>query len=217
LSKSSAPCYQQTYHRLCLDLARTVRYQRYFKLPTHTRPLILLLLSDVLLICPAIHRPAIYHHIHSDASSSLHVDLQTYDESQDSSVGTCAILRHFASRVTEDFILVPCDFIPPPSLPLSLLLNKFRVDAISDGAIATTCWFETHKPAKDTFPEEWGPHIPPTSIVWDEPSGTLLYVDTPDDQERNADEIVLRMSLLSQSVPLHSASFNPLTAPILLL
>jgi translation initiation factor eIF-2B subunit gamma len=145
----------------------------------------------------------------------MHIDLQTYDESQESSVGTCDILRHFSSRIKEDFVLVPCDFIPPPSLPLSLLLNKFRVDAVSDGAIATTCWFEVHKPAKDAFPEEWGPHVPSTSIVWDEPSGTLLYVDTPDDQERNAEEFVLRMSLLSQFVPFRPASFSVLMATIL--
>jgi translation initiation factor eIF-2B subunit gamma len=153
--------------------------------------------------------------MHSDASSSLHIDLQTYDESQESSVGTCAILRHFSSRIKEDFILVPCDFIPPPSLPLSLLLNKFRVDVVSDGSIATTCWFETHKPAKEAFPEEWGPHIPPTSIVWDESSGTLLYVDTPDDQERDAEDIVLRMSLLSQFVPFPHVFCSRLTAPIM--
>lgn len=36
--------------------------------------------------------------------------------------------------------------------------------------------------------------------MWDDLSGTLLYVDTSDDQERNAEEIVLRMSLLSQFV-----------------
>ncbi|GLB37163.1 putative nucleotidyl transferase [Lyophyllum shimeji] len=158
-------------------------------------------IKDVLLICPSIHRPAIYHHIHSGASvslSSLRIDLQTYDESQDSSAGTCTLLRHFSSRITEDFVLVPCDFIPPPSLPLTVLLNKFRADAISDGSIATTCWFADYKPEKGAFPEEWGPHPQPFPIVWDEDSGTLLHIDTPDDQDKNAEEIELRMALLSR-------------------
>ncbi|KAG5643607.1 hypothetical protein DXG03_000615 [Asterophora parasitica] len=155
-------------------------------------------IKDVLLICPSVHRAAIYHHIHSGASVSLRIDLQTYDESQDTSVGTCTLLRHFSSRIQEDFVLVPCDFIPPPSLPLSVLLNKFRADAISDGSIATTCWFADHKPEKGAFPEEWGPHPQPSPIVWDDASGTLLHIDTPDDQDRNSEEIELRMALLSR-------------------
>ncbi|KAG6813320.1 hypothetical protein H0H92_012133 [Tricholoma furcatifolium] len=129
--------------------------------------------------------------------SGIH-DIQTYDESQDSSVGTCTLLRHFSSRITEDFVLLPCDFLPPATLPLSTLLNKFRADAISDGSIATTCWFAEQKPEKAAFPDEWGPHPQPSPIVWDEASGTLLHIDTADDQDRNAEEIELRMALLSR-------------------
>ncbi|TFK44620.1 UDP-3-O-glucosamine N-acyltransferase [Crucibulum laeve] len=156
-------------------------------------------IKDVLLICPSMHRPAIYHHIHSDVTTSaLRIDLQTYDESQDSGVGTCTLLRQFAPRITGDFVLVPCDFVPPPSLPLSVLLNKFRVDSVSDGALATTCWYESHKPEKNASPEEWGPIASPTLIIWDDLSGTLLHIDTPDDVDRNVDEVELRMSMLSQ-------------------
>src|SRR5882762_6343057 len=101
---------------------------------------------DVLLVCPSSHRAAISHYIHSDTSSasfsSLRIDLQSYDESQDLSIGTCTLLRHFSNRIAGDFILVPCDFVTPPSLPLTKLLNKFRTDSTSDGAIATACWFE---------------------------------------------------------------------------
>lgn len=156
-----------------------------------------------MLICPAIHRPAIYHHIHSDASvlpSPLRIDLQTYDESPDTSVGTCTLLRHFSSRIPEDFVLVPCDFIPPLTLPLSILLNKFRADAISDGSIATTCWIASHTPEKGAFPDEWGPLPRPMPIIWDQQTGTLLHVDTPDDQDRNAEELELRMALLNRLV-----------------
>ena len=155
--------------------------------------------SDVLLICPTIHRPALHHYIHSDApSSNLHIDLQTYDETVASCVGTCTLLRHFAHRIQEDFVLLSCDFISPPSLPLSTLLNRFRADSGSDGSIATTCWYSTSKPGKTGSPEEWGPAAPPTSIVWDDTSGTLLHIDTTDDLDKNSEELELRMSLLSR-------------------
>ena len=93
---------------------------------------------------------------------------------------------------------MPCDFIPPPSLPLSAILNKFRTDGMSDGSIATTCWFENSKLDKGNFPEEWGPPPAPTAIVWDDTSGTLLYIDTLDDQDRNGEDLELRMSLLTR-------------------
>ncbi|KAF9461333.1 UDP-3-O-glucosamine N-acyltransferase [Collybia nuda] len=158
-------------------------------------------IKDVLLICPTIHRPAIYHHIHSDTSVSpslLRIDLQTYDETPDTNVGTCTLLRHFSNRIPEDFVLVPCDFIAPPSLPLSTLLNRFRADAISDGSIATTCWIGAYAPEKGAFPDEWGPLPKPMPIVWDEFTETLLHVDTTDDQDRNAEELELRVSMLTR-------------------
>lgn len=117
---------------------------------------------DVLLICPSRHRSLIHHHIHSDVSSAaLKIDLQTYDDVLDSHIGTCDLLRQFSSRIKEDFVVVPCDFIPSPSLRLSDLLNKFRIDAVSEGSLATTCWFASQPPEKGTFVEEWG--IAPTS------------------------------------------------------
>ncbi|EIW82942.1 UDP-3-O-glucosamine N-acyltransferase [Coniophora puteana RWD-64-598 SS2] len=157
-------------------------------------------IEDVLLICPSSHKHAISHYVQSSSASftSLNIDIQTYDESQEMSTGTCSILRHFSSRIQEDFVIMPCDFIPPPSLPLSTILNKFRTDAMSDGSIATTCWFENSKLDKGAFPEEWGPPPTPTTIVWDDTSGTLLYVDTLDDQDRNGQDFELRMSLLTR-------------------
>ena len=88
-------------------------------------------------------------------------------------------------------------------LPLSTLLAKFRTEALADGAIATTCWFAgTKKNEKDksTTPEEWGPFPEPTVIVWDETTGTLLHVDTPDAIDENADEMEVRMALLDRYV-----------------
>jgi len=160
--------------------------------------------KNVLLICPSSHRAAISHYIHSDTSStsfsSLRIDLQSYDESQDLSIGTCTLLRHFSNRVTGDFILIPCDFVTPPSLPLTKILNKFRIDSTSDGAIATACWFEpqNQKLGKDAIPEEWGFSSSMAPIIWDESTGTLLHIDTPDDVDRNGEELELRMALLSK-------------------
>lgn len=175
-------------------------------LPISNKPMIDYVLSwieksgikDVLLICPPSHRPSISHFIYSESlasSPSLCIDLQTFDDSQGLSVGTCSVLRHFSSRIKEDFVILPCDFIPPPSLPLSKLLNKFRIETMSDGAIVTTCWFEPPS-GKTTVPEEWGTNSQATPIVWDNSTGTLLYVDTLDNTDRNPEEVELRMSLL---------------------
>lgn len=163
---------------------------------------------DVLLICPSSHRSPIHHHIHSDvSSSSLRIDLQTYDEDRDSNTGTCALLRHFSNRIPEDFVIVPCDFMPPPSLPLSILLNKFRADALSEASLATTCWYSSQVPDKTTFPEEWGPLPSLSPMIWDPTSDTLLHIDTPDDQDRNGHEIELKMALLDRWVFLSTLVF----------
>ncbi|KAG7086662.1 hypothetical protein E1B28_002602 [Marasmius oreades] len=157
-------------------------------------------IKDVLLICPTTHKAAISHHIHSDltaASSSLRIDVQTYDESTETPGGTCALLRHFSSRITEDFVVLPCDFLPPSTLPLTSILNKFRTESISDGSLATTCWFAAHQQEKNTIVEEWGSPPAPSPIVWDESTGTLLHIDSPDDLDWNSEELELRMSLLS--------------------
>ncbi|KAJ7072401.1 UDP-3-O-glucosamine N-acyltransferase [Mycena amicta] len=155
-------------------------------------------IKDVLLIAPAIHRPAISHHIHSHPYSSLRIDIQSYEETAETGVGTCSLLRHFSSRISRDFVILPCDFIPPPTLPLSTLLNQFRTDTLSDGLIATTCWFTPPKSDKNPTPDEWGHNAPSVSIVWHKPSATLLYVDTPDDQDQNSDELEMPMSMLSR-------------------
>jgi len=152
---------------------------------------------DVLLICPTRHRSSIYHHIHSDiSSSSLRIDLQTFDDSEIS--GTSALLRQFSARITGDFVIVPVDFIPPPTLPLSILLDKFRVEASSKACLAISCWYPTRPPDKGSLIEEWGPPVGRFTIVWDAPTGTLLQIDTPDDQDKNPDSIELRMSMLSR-------------------
>ncbi|KAI0633602.1 UDP-3-O-glucosamine N-acyltransferase [Trametes polyzona] len=158
-------------------------------------------ITDVLLICPTSHRSAMSNYIQSDVSSSLpslRIDLQTFEESQDMAPGTCTVLRHFASRIKSDFIVLPCDFVPPPSLTLSRLLNKFRTESTYDGAIATTCFYEASKPDKGSVTEDWGMLPVNMPIVFDDKTGTLLHIDTPDDVDRNSDDFLLRMSLLTQ-------------------
>lgn len=159
-------------------------------------------ITEVLLICPTAHRPSIFHHIHSDSSSSsypsLHVDVQTYDESPDQPIGTCAVLKHFSSRIQRDFILLPCDFVPPEGLSLTTILNKYRIESNLGGAIVTSCWLKVHVSPASGIPDEWNPTRASVPIIWDKKSGTLLYVDTPDDRDRNADELEIRMSLLSR-------------------
>ncbi|OSD07073.1 UDP-3-O-glucosamine N-acyltransferase [Trametes coccinea BRFM310] len=158
-------------------------------------------ITDVLLICPASHRSAMSNYIQSDISSnypSLRIDLQTCEESQDMAPGTCTVLRQFSSRIQSDFVLLPCDFVPPPSLSLTQLLNKFRTESTYDGAIATACFYEAGKPDKGTVTEDWGMIPTNLPIVFDERSGTLLHIDSPDDVDNNSNEFELRMSLLSQ-------------------
>ncbi|KAL0563575.1 Translation initiation factor eIF-2B subunit gamma, partial [Marasmius crinis-equi] len=103
------------------------------------------------------------------------------------------------------FVVLPCDFIPPPLLPLSSILNKFRTESFTDGAMATTCRPQALKPTK----------TPP--IVWDESTGTLLHLDNLDDLVRNSEEIDLKMSLLSQygHTPMYSRFDNNKEVPVI--
>lgn len=71
---------------------------------------------------------------------------------------------------------------------------------MSLGSLATACWFTGHRPEKGAFPEEWGPSVRGVPIVWDDATGTLLHIDTLDDQDRNSEEVELRMSMLSRCV-----------------
>lgn len=153
-------------------------------------------------MCPARHKPAISHFVNSDSSvssfPSLRIDLQTFDENTELGVGTCAVLRHFAGRIKQDFVLLPCDFVPPPSFALTRVLDKFRLETTYDGTIATACFFEMHKVDKNAGIEEWGSLPTPVPIVWDQPSGTLLYVDTPDDVDKDSEDLQLSMAMLSK-------------------
>lgn len=149
-----------------------------------------------------MQKAAVTHYIRSDASTtafpSLRIDLQVYGDTQDMKSGTSAVLRNFAHKIKQDFVVLPCDFVPSPTFPLTRVLDKFRIEAPYDGSIATTCFYEWQKPEKGSSTEEWNSIPIPMPIVWDEPSGTLLYIDTPDDVDRDDAYIELNGSLLSR-------------------
>ena len=71
------------------------------------------------------------------------------------------------------------------------------MESASDGSILTSAWYEVPPQPDKHAGDEWGPHTPPTSVVWDEKSGSLLQVEVPDPSIRSDDEIELKMSLLS--------------------
>lgn len=176
--------------------------------------------ADVLLICPHSHRSAIAHHIHSDISSSsfpaLRIDIQTYDD-DDAPIGTCAILRRFANRIQvltcfiffqlyvpftdrrsnvfllqSDFIILPCDFIPPPNLSLSTVLNRYRANL--DKLVISTLFIEVTNDEEKNSEDSQAPPL----IAYDENSRTLLHVDYSTATE--VDELNLHMRLLWKSV-----------------
>lgn len=152
---------------------------------------------DVLIICPESHHSALYHHVNSEVSTSLRIDIQGFQESQDAGAGTCALLRHFSSRITKDFILLPCDFIPPVSFALQRILDKFRVDVTSGGTALTTCWIPSYGPDKNLHPPEWGTQSA-SSILYDEQTETLLYIDNAHDVDSNTGDFGFKVSLLSK-------------------
>lgn len=92
--------------------------------------------------------------------------------------------------------------MPPPSLRLETVLNKFRVESSADGALATALFFERPVPAKvkggADDADAWGPLPDALPVVYDEKSGTLLHIDTLDDRDRDEEDINLRMGLLNR-------------------
>ena len=58
------------------------------------------------------------------------------------------------------------------------------------------CESSRREKEKSQTDDAWSSLPPTTTIMYDESSGTLLHVDTPDDQDNNSDEIELRMAML---------------------
>jgi translation initiation factor eIF-2B subunit gamma len=165
----------------------------------------------VLLICPHTHRSAISNYIDNNSTSSsfgsLRIDVQGIEDVSESQQGTSAILLHFANRIKTDFILLPCDFIPPSSLPLTQVLNMFRAHVGAEEGIMTACWFETPND-KPPFEENDGT-AGAVPILWNAASSTLLYVSSINHRDSEGDEIALRASLLSKCVLVCMLSYTP--------
>jgi translation initiation factor eIF-2B subunit gamma len=83
-----------------------------------------------------------------------------------------------------DFIVLPCDFVPPPTLQLSTLLDAHR---IRDNAALTALFYERAEVGKD------GPDR--ILVGYDKSSETLLHVHELEKKDME-DEIALRMSML---------------------
>ncbi|CED85578.1 Translation initiation factor 2B, gamma subunit (eIF-2Bgamma/GCD1) [Phaffia rhodozyma] len=95
---------------------------------------------------------------------------------------TADLLRAYSNYLSTDFILLPCDFIPPPNLPLSALLDAHRT---RPNATMTSLFYERAEVGKD------GPER--ILVGWDRQTKSLLHVQEIEDVD---DEIELRMSLL---------------------
>ncbi|KAG8903347.1 hypothetical protein FRB99_003409 [Tulasnella sp. 403] len=142
--------------------------------------------ADVFIVCPSSHRSQITHFIYSnDAGSfpSLRINILTMDD--DESIGTADVLRDIASSIQSDFIVLPCDFIPPPELTLSKLLDTYRMD--TEGPVLTALLYERGEATKD------GP--PPFVVGLDEKQKTILHIPL----EESGDDLQIRTSLLWKS------------------
>ncbi|KZV82345.1 hypothetical protein EXIGLDRAFT_729844 [Exidia glandulosa HHB12029] len=153
--------------------------------------------TDVLLLCPESHANAISNYLSSDASSSafptLAITTHTFPDAYrtDPSKGSCTVLKEFANKITTDFIILPCDLVPPPSLPLSALLDKFRMD--TDGLILASLFHEVPSDRASLVPGD--PLEDPPVVLYDPTTETLLQIndDGSDDPEGEVD---VRMATL---------------------
>ncbi|TIB66366.1 hypothetical protein E3P78_00120 [Wallemia ichthyophaga] len=75
-------------------------------------------------------------------------------------------LRHFAHLINSDFIILPCDIIPPPSLPLSSLLQQHKTSHYN--TLITCLLYYNHL----DYGTREGPA--PFTCIHDKSSNTLL-------------------------------------------
>lgn len=72
----------------------------------------------------------------SDSGDSAYIALQP---TTPSAPGTARTLRRWRDWIRSDFIVLPCDITPPPSLPLTKLMNRHRNQT---GSLVTSLWYE---------------------------------------------------------------------------
>ncbi|KAG8812355.1 hypothetical protein FRC17_002063 [Serendipita sp. 399] len=104
-------------------------------LPINNKPMVSYCLSwleeadikEALIVCPPKHVSGLTDHIQA-TSPILKVEIHAYDSESEESTSTVAILKKISSRIQTDFIVLSCDFVPPPNLNLNRLLNLWRAD-----------------------------------------------------------------------------------------
>ncbi|KAB5591291.1 UDP-3-O-[3-hydroxymyristoyl] glucosamine N-acyltransferase [Ceratobasidium theobromae] len=154
-------------------------------LPVGNRPMISYILhwvedcgiSDVLVVCPSLLKQEISHHLHRSEYSNMQLELKSIDEDDISLTGTAEL----------DFIVLPCDFMPPPTLSLTTILNAFREDV--DEPIAAVLLYERQIPVDG---KDKGPKL---TVGLDETSKTLLYIDGDNDDD---DDLEIHMGLTTE-------------------
>jgi translation initiation factor eIF-2B subunit gamma len=119
-------------------------------------------------------------------------------------VGTARILRRWRDWIRADFVVLPCDISPPPSLPLVKLLNRHRNQT---GSLVTSLWYEKSEvELRDADGESYccarGGVLTvllsaPESVLvgYDKKSQELLMVQPLEELE---DDLELRVSLLNR-------------------
>ncbi|KAH8101351.1 hypothetical protein DFH11DRAFT_1885608 [Phellopilus nigrolimitatus] len=160
------------------------------QIPRHVPGYALLIAQQALALA---HVPHLYRKVVPKARALLdrqRIDAlsesRTFDQAQDIPAGTTNVLAHFASRITSDLVLLPCDFLSPPSLRLETVLNKSKIEAGTDGVLVTALFFENkaseNEKGTGAAKEAWPAPSVPMPILYDLAS----------------DELELRMSMLWQ-------------------
>ncbi|CAE6352747.1 unnamed protein product [Rhizoctonia solani] len=154
-------------------------------LPVGNRPMISYVLhwvedcgvSDVLVVCPSVLKQEISHHLHRAEYSNMRLELKSVDEDDISISGTAEL----------DVIVLPCDFMPPPGLSLTALLNAFREDV--NEPVAAALLYERQMPGDG---KDKGPKL---VVGIDETTNTLLYVDGDNDDD---EDLEIHMGLTAE-------------------
>ncbi|CAE6479701.1 unnamed protein product [Rhizoctonia solani] len=164
-------------------------------LPVGNRPMISYVLhwvedcgiSDVLVICPSVLKQEISHHLHRAEYSNMRLELKSVDEDDISVTGTAEVLRAIEPMIKAYVIVLPCDFMPPPGLSLTALLNAFREDV--NEPVAAALLYERQIPADG---KDKGPKL---VVGTDEATNTLLYIDGDDEDD---EDLEIHMGLMSE-------------------
>ncbi|CAE6462552.1 unnamed protein product [Rhizoctonia solani] len=164
-------------------------------LPVGNRPMISYALHwvedcgicDVLVVCPSVLKQEISHHLHRAEYSNMRLELKSVDEDDISISGTAEVLRAIEGMIKAYVIVLPCDFMPPPGLSLTTLLNTFREDV--NEPVAAALLYERQIPVDG---KDKGPKL---VVGVDEATNTLLYIDGDNDDD---EDLEIHMGLATE-------------------